>query len=73
MSTIQSDTKSHEKTVNLAESVRQVEVAAAGGSAAAVKTAEIKFYRAFVASCLANGNLESGIARAALRELGVAS
>jgi predicted methyltransferase MtxX (methanogen marker protein 4) len=77
MAIIQHDNVAHARTVNLAESVRQTEVDAAvksGNSsasiAAAVKTAEIKFYRAAVASCVANGNIESGIFRSALHDLG---
>jgi hypothetical protein len=76
MSIIVSNNKTHQTTVNLAESTRQVAVTAAvaagGGSAAvqaAIKTAEIAFYRAAVASCVANG-VESEIFRTALLHLG---
>jgi hypothetical protein len=69
--------KTHETTVNTSEMNRQVAVDKAikvgGGSTvvqAAIKTAEIAHYRTCVASCLANGNLESSWARQALWELG---
>jgi len=54
--------KTHQTTVNLAESARQVAVAAviaAGGNSATVqanvRAQEATFYRAVIASCLANG------------------
>ena len=77
MSTLVHPNSVHANTVNTAEMNRQVAVdkaiKAGGGSAtvqAAIKTAEIAFYRACVASCLANGNLDSGQFRQALYELG---
>jgi hypothetical protein len=76
MSIIVSNNKVHQTTVNNAEGVRQTAVTAAivagGGSVAvqaAIKTAEIAFYRSCVASCVANG-VESGIFRTALLHLG---
>jgi hypothetical protein len=76
MSIIVNNNKTHETTVNLAESTRQVAVAqaiAAGGGSVAVqaniKAAEIAFYRSCVASALAN-NVQSGIFRTALVHLG---
>jgi hypothetical protein len=76
MSIIVSNNKAHQTTVNFAEGTRQVAVTAAiaagGGSAtvqAAIKTAEIAYYRSCVASCVANG-VESGIFRTALQHLG---
>ena len=59
---IQHDNKQHQNSCQLAEMTRQVAVAAAiaaGGSSAtvqaAIKTAEATFYRAVIASCVANG------------------
>jgi hypothetical protein len=73
---IQHTNSAHQATAGNAEMTRQVAVAAAvaagGGSAAiqlAIRNAEITFYRAVVASCLANGLQSSGF-REALRNLG---
>ncbi len=52
-----------------AEATRQQEVAAADSNATAVRTAEIKFYRAVIASAIANGQ-QSAQFSAALRDLG---
>ena len=59
---IQHSNPAHQATCALAEGTRQNDVAqamiAGGGSAvvaAAVRTAEIKFYRALIASAQANG------------------
>jgi hypothetical protein len=75
MSIILHDNKTHEKTANLAEMTRQVGVTAAiaagGGSAAvalAIKAAETAYYRAVIASCLANG-VESAVWRQGLHDL----
>jgi hypothetical protein len=75
---IQHSNATHEKTCVSAEAVRQQAISAAyvagGGSsviAAAIKTAEISFYRTVVASCLSNG-LPSAQFGAALRDLGTA-
>jgi hypothetical protein len=75
MPIIQHDNKTHERTANAAESTRQVAVAAAitagGGSAAvaaAIKTAEVAYYRAVIASCVANG-VEAGGFRQGLHDL----
>ena len=72
---IQHDNKTHQTTVNNAEMVRQVAVAAAiaagGGSAtvqAAIKTAEAAFYRSAIASGVAN-NAPSNDFRVALHDL----
>ncbi len=54
MSTIVHDNKVHQNTCNIAEMNRQVAVQAAGGSQAAIKTAETTYYRAVIASCVAN-------------------
>jgi hypothetical protein len=61
---------SHDSACISAEGVRQVAVAAAS-TQAAVRTAEIAFYRAVRASCIAN-NGYAGVEAAinALRELG---
>ena len=67
MSTSNSGNKNHDATVNVAESVRQS--AAAGASQATIKTAEITFYRAALASAIANG-IQPGVFISALRELG---
>ena len=76
MSIIVNANKAHETACNLSEMNRQVAVAqaiAAGGGSSvvtlAIKNAEIVHYRNCVASALANG-VQSGIFRAALRELG---
>ena len=68
MSTIDHPNKTHQTTVNNAESVRQTAVSAAGATASSIRTAEIAFLRAVIASCLANGNIESGVYRQALRD-----
>jgi hypothetical protein len=72
MSTLKTGNSAHDAAVNLAEGARQVAVASAA-SQAAVRAAEITFYRAVVASCRANNN-GSGIEQPlnALRELGPA-
>ncbi|MET4034437.1 hypothetical protein ABIB94_008345 [Bradyrhizobium sp. JR7.2] len=63
--------KIHEATVNLAEMFRQSDVAAAvaagGGSAAiqaAVRAAEVVFYRKVIASCIARGQSSSNFQQA---------
>jgi hypothetical protein len=71
MSTIKTGVVAHDNAVNAAEGVRQTAVAAAA-SQAAVRTAELAFYRAVRASCLSNNNA-AGVEQAnnALHELGV--
>jgi hypothetical protein len=76
MVTIQHPNKVHEASCSNAEMIRQNDVAqavlAGGGSAtvaAAVKAAEIKYYRALVASCQANGISYQGFSQA-LHDLG---
>jgi hypothetical protein len=61
------ENKTHQTTTNNAEMTRQQAVAAAiaadGGSAnvaLSIKNAEAAFYRAAIASCLANGLQSSG-------------
>jgi len=54
MSVIQHENKIHEKACTIAESNRQAVVNAAGSSAAAVKAADVAFYRAVIASCKTN-------------------
>jgi hypothetical protein len=66
---IQHDNKIHQAACVAAESNRQVAVAAANGSAAIVKAAEVAFYRAIVASCQAN-NLPFANFTYALQNLG---
>jgi hypothetical protein len=73
---IQHPNKTHESAANLAEMTRQGAVSAAvaaGGSnavvLAAIKAVELTFYRAVVASCVANG-LQSAQFGQALRDLG---
>ena len=73
---IRSEHKAHNATCEAAEGTRQNDVAqailAGGGSAvvaATIRTAEIKFYRAIVASCVASG-LPSSNFVPALRDLG---
>jgi hypothetical protein len=75
MPVIQHPNKTHETTTNSAEMLRQgavsAAVAAGGGSAtvaAAVKTAEVAYYRSVIASCVANG-IEAGGFRRGLRDL----
>jgi hypothetical protein len=83
MSIIRSGNRTHDTTANTAEMTRQVSddkarqthLAAGGGPAAqpaydaALKTNAIVYYRAVVASCLANG-LSSSNFEDALRNLG---
>jgi hypothetical protein len=66
---IQHDNKAHQAACVAAEAARQTAVAAANGSAAIVKAAEIIFYRSVVASCQSN-NLPFGNFTQALRDLG---
>jgi hypothetical protein len=54
MPAIRSDNKVHEASCATAESNRQAVIAAAGSSAAAVKAADVAFYRAVIASCKTN-------------------
>ena len=54
MPAIQHENKIHEKACAIAESNRQAAVAAAGSSGAAVRAAEVVFYRAVIASCKTN-------------------
>lgn len=75
MSTIIHPNRIHEAAVNTAEMNRQQGVSAAivagGGSAtvaAAVKTAEVTYYRAVIASCAAQG-IEAGGFRQGLHDL----
>jgi hypothetical protein len=68
MSISKSGNKSHDDTVNTAEGVRQIAVAAAA-TQAAVNSAEVTFYRAALASAKANGiGIEPFVS--ALRSLG---
>ena len=76
MSIIQHDNKTHERTCNLAEMTRQVAVSAAiaagGGSATvqkAIQTAEATYYRALIASCIANGVPGEATFRQSLHDL----
>jgi hypothetical protein len=71
MSLIASGISTHDSAIALAEGIRQV-ACAPGASAATIKSAEITFYRAVVASCRTN-NSGSGIEQPlmALREMGV--
>jgi hypothetical protein len=68
MSTCSSDNVTHKNTVNTAEGVRQVSVAAAG-TQAAINAAEIVFYRACRTSALTN-NVSPTVYIDALRALG---
>jgi hypothetical protein len=54
MPSIRSDNKTHEQTCSVLESTRQAAIAAAGSSAAAIRTAEIAYYRSIIASCVTN-------------------
>ena len=83
MSIIQTGNRTHDTTCNTAEMTRQVAdnkaratfLAAGGGPTAqpaydaALKTNSITYYRALVASCVANG-LSSSDFEQALRDLG---
>lgn len=73
---IQHSNQPHQATCTLAEGTRQQDVAAAiaagRGSAviaAAVRTAEIKFYRALMSSAVANGQPSAQFS-IAMRDLG---
>jgi hypothetical protein len=71
MSTIQSGNKVHDTVVAVAEGARQTAGAAAGSNQAAVTATEVIFYRAVLASCLANNNsVGTGSASTALKSLG---
>jgi hypothetical protein len=61
--------RAHRATLVASEGTRQVAIAAAGGSQASIKAADIAHFRRIVASGLTNG-VEVGFARAALQELG---
>jgi hypothetical protein len=72
---IQHDNKIHERTANTAEMTRQVAVSAAvaagGGNTAvnaATKAAEAAYFRAVIASCVAN-NVEAEAYRQGLHDL----
>lgn len=65
-----SGVRAHDVTVASAEATRQTAVAAAGSSQAAVRNAEITFYRAALASAKTNG-ISPAVFIDALRELGV--
>jgi hypothetical protein len=79
MSIIQTGNRTHDTTVNTAEMTRQVAddkataAKVAGGTdaayAAALRTNSIVYYRALVASCVANGLSASNFEQA-LRDLG---
>jgi hypothetical protein len=55
MSVTQSGNKAHDQNCNLAETTRQVAVAAAAGNQATIKAAEITFFRTCRDSAIANG------------------
>lgn len=59
MVAIQHPNKTHETAMNLAEMQRQAAVSVAG-TVAAVKAAEQIYFRAVIASCVANGVEASG-------------
>ena len=67
MSSIKTGNLAHDSACAIAESIRQGAVA--GASQAAIKTAEIAFYRSIIASCRAQGLPFSNFS-AALRDLG---
>jgi hypothetical protein len=79
MSVIQTGNRTHDTTVNTAEMTRQIAddkaraTFVAGGTdaayAAALRTNSITYYRAVVASCVANG-LSAANFEQALRDLG---
>ena len=75
MSIIQHDNKVHQNTCTIAEMNRQVSesaaIAAGGGSAvvaAAIKASTATYFRAVIASCVANG-IESAVFHQGLFEL----
>ena len=55
MPVIKSDHKVHEAACAIASSDHMAAVAAAGSSAAAVKAADVAFYRAVISSCKLQG------------------
>lgn len=67
---VQSAKTAHNATVAIAEGTRQSAVAAAGNNQASVTAAEITFYRAALASALANG-CGTAAFQSALMALGV--
>jgi hypothetical protein len=54
MTSIYSTNKTHQTACDNSEMLRQAAIAAAGGSAAAIKVAEIAHDRRIIASCVAN-------------------
>jgi hypothetical protein len=69
MSITKSGNRVHDDACNLSEMTRQSAVASQTGNQANIKAAEIIFYRACLASALANG-LQSGAFVRALQDLG---
>jgi hypothetical protein len=68
MAIVYSENATHRANLLAAEGIRQA--ACAGATAAAIKTAEIAFYRTCVTSALANG-CDAAQFQTALQELGV--
>jgi hypothetical protein len=66
---VQHPNKTHEAACISAEGTRQQEIAAAAGNQSAVRAAELKFYRALVASAVSTGQ-PSAQFYPALRDLG---
>ena len=69
MSITKGENRQHNDTCNLSEGTRQGAVATAAGNQATVKAAEISFYRACLASAIANG-CQPGVFIRALMDLG---
>jgi hypothetical protein len=67
MSIIKTGISAHDNTCNLAESARQVADAAAGASQATLNANSVTYFRAVIASCVANGldasNFREGLHR----------
>lgn len=69
MATHQTGNKNHDDAIAKVESARQIAVAAAAPAQSTVKTADIAFYRAGLASAIANSVNPSAFGQA-LRDLG---
>jgi hypothetical protein len=68
MSIIQTGNRTHDATCATAEMVRQVADAAAGATQATLNANSATFFRAVIASCVANG-LDAGNFREGLHRL----
>lgn len=68
MSIIKTGNAAHDTACNLAEMTRQISSSAAGGNQASLDAASVAYFRAVIASGVANG-IEVGTFREALHRL----